>query len=115
MLGHVLSSNRRFPQRGLLFGRMIHLSRVNSRVDYFLWLNDRMAMTKLANATVIINVSNTVIQHHPLSDGSVPTTLEKSYSIAYLLYHFSSNGNIHSVDKKASILEQKGARNHPIF
>ncbi|WML44349.1 hypothetical protein RCG20_00040 [Neobacillus sp. PS3-40] len=45
-------------------------------------LNDRIATIKLENAIVIINVSNTVIQHHPLSAGSVPTTLEKTYSIA---------------------------------
>jgi hypothetical protein len=51
-------------------------------VDYFFWLNDRTATIKLANAIVIINASNTVIQHHPLSNGSEPTTLEKTYSIA---------------------------------
>ncbi|WP_169803227.1 hypothetical protein [Neobacillus novalis] len=58
---------------------------MNSRVDYFLWLNDRMATIRLANAIVIISVSNTVIQHHLLSAGSVPTTLKKSYSIALTL------------------------------
>jgi hypothetical protein len=36
-------------------------------VDYFLWLNDRMAMIKLAKAIAIISDSKTVIQHHPLS------------------------------------------------
>ncbi|WP_157406182.1 hypothetical protein [Neobacillus drentensis] len=55
---------------------------LNSRVDYFLWLNDRIATTRLANAIEIIIASNTVIQHHPLSAGNVLTTLEKSYSIA---------------------------------
>jgi len=56
-------------------------------VDYFFWLNDSTATIKLANATENISVSKTVIQHHPLSkeDGSVPTTLEKSYTIVFLL------------------------------
>jgi hypothetical protein len=40
---------------------------VNSRVDYFLWLNDRMATIRLAKAIAIISDSKTVIQHHPLS------------------------------------------------
>ncbi|WHY88563.1 hypothetical protein QNH39_12280 [Neobacillus novalis] len=44
-----------------------------------------MATIRLANAIVIISVSNTVIQHHLLSAGSVPTTLKKSYSIALTL------------------------------
>jgi hypothetical protein len=45
-------------------------------------------MTSVAKAIATIKASNTVIQHHPLSIGSVPTTLEKTYSIALLLYHF---------------------------
>jgi hypothetical protein len=56
-------------------------------VDYFFDLNDRMVTIKLAKPIANINDSNTVIQHHPLSMGSVPTTLEKSFSIALLVYH----------------------------
>jgi hypothetical protein len=68
---------------GRYLARIIHQSRsVNSRVDYFFWLNDNIATTSVANAIVTINASNTVIQHPPPSVGSVPTTLEKTYSIA---------------------------------
>jgi len=56
-------------------------------VDYFLWLNDKIAMIRLAKAIAIIIDSNTVIQHHPLPSWGVPTTLEKTYSIAFLVYH----------------------------
>ncbi|WP_142305403.1 hypothetical protein [Neobacillus jeddahensis] len=77
--------------------KVIHLGLVNSRVDYFFWLNDRIATTRLAKAIVIMNVSNTVMQHHLLSAGSVLTTLEKSYSIALLLYHHSSKQNVYSI------------------
>ncbi|MGG1398065.1 hypothetical protein ABE288_09665 [Bacillus salipaludis] len=46
-----------------------------------------MATIKLAKAIAIIKVSKTVIQHHPLSVGSEPTTLVKSNSIAFIVYH----------------------------
>ncbi|MCM2532779.1 hypothetical protein NDK43_10785 [Neobacillus pocheonensis] len=87
MQEHVRSSNRRFPTRDRLFGRNNPPEPPNSRVDYFFDLNDSIATIKLAKAIVIIKVSKTVIQHHPLSVGSVPTTLEKSYSIAIKVYH----------------------------
>jgi len=49
-----------------------------------------MATIRLEKAIVNINDSKTVIQHHPLSVGSVPTTLEKPYSITLLFYHITS-------------------------
>jgi hypothetical protein len=55
-------------------------------VDYFC-LNDSKATIKLAKAIVNIKASKTVIQHHPLSIGSEPTTLVKFYSIAFIVYH----------------------------
>jgi hypothetical protein len=65
---HVQSSNRRFPQRDRLFvSRNNPPIGVNSRVDYFLWLNDSMAIIRLAKAIAIISDSKTVIQHNPLS------------------------------------------------
>jgi hypothetical protein len=64
---HVRSSNRRFPSRDRLIWGNNPPGCQNSRVDYFFWLNDSMATTKLANPIVIIKVSKTVIQHHPLS------------------------------------------------
>ena len=67
MVEHVRSSNRRFPQRDRLYEGNNPPSLPNSRVDYFFWLNDSMATIKLANAIVIMKVSKTVIQHHPLS------------------------------------------------
>lgn len=74
-------------------------------VCFSIWLNDRMATTRLANVTVIIIASNTVIQHHPLSDGNVPTTLEKAYSIALKLYYLPSDKNIHSIFKKETFIK----------
>jgi hypothetical protein len=67
MREHVQSNNRRFPQRGQLSVKEISTRGVNSRVDYFFWLNDRTATIKVANAIANVKDSNTVIQHHPLS------------------------------------------------
>lgn len=55
----------------------------NSRVGYFFWLNVRMAITRLAKPNIIINVSNTVKQRHPLSIGSMPTLVRQPFLLPF--------------------------------
>jgi hypothetical protein len=69
---------------------------LNSRVDYFC-LNDSTATIKLAKAIVIINFQKLSSSITPFLFGSVPTTLEKSYSFALLVTHIpTSYKNIYS-------------------
>ena len=67
MREHVQSDNRRFLSRDRLFRENNPPEGANSRVDYFLWLNDRMVRINPANAIANIKDSTTVIKPHPLS------------------------------------------------
>jgi len=58
--------NRTFPSRGSANNKRNNPPQpVSSRVDYFLWLNDRIAKIKLAKAHANINASNTVTAPPP--------------------------------------------------
>jgi hypothetical protein len=52
------------------------------RVDLLVRLNNPPEPAKLANPIIIMNVSKIVKQQHPLSNGSMPTALETTLSIA---------------------------------
>jgi hypothetical protein len=52
------------PAKGISYlGEIIHLS-LQLKGGLFFWLNDRIARIKLANATITIRDSKTVIQQH---------------------------------------------------
>lgn len=65
-----------------------HLSS-NSRMGYFLWLNESINTINVANVTANINPSNTDMAP-PLSNGSEPTTLELPIllSLNYTIHTF---------------------------
>ncbi len=78
--------NRQFPFKGASFRiGIIHPMPVSSRVDYFFWLNDRIATIKLAKVHANINASDTVTAPPPFF-GDELTTLEFP-TIASPLYH----------------------------
>jgi hypothetical protein len=79
MSGHTIDGSL----KGVVYlAGIIHQSQYELKGGLFFLLNDNIATTSVAKAIVTINASNTVIQHHPPSVGSVPTTLEKTYSFA---------------------------------
>ena len=81
--------NRRSLQGGSAIRRIIHLMLASSRVDYFFWLNDRIAIIKLAKAHANINASNTVTAPPPFIWGCCLPTLE--IPIQLLFYYIINN------------------------
>jgi hypothetical protein len=66
-------------------------------VDYFFLLKVSTVTIRLANDIANISAWKTVTWHHPLSEESVPTTLENPYSIAVFIIPLINLSNKRSV------------------